>query len=459
MTTTVLVVDDDDAHRGMLRMMLKSWGYTVEEATDGDEAVEKVHAKAFDAVLTDVRMGKVNGIEAMKQILSYNPSLPVILMTAYSSVETAVDALRIGAYDYLIKPLDFDALKETLNKAIEHSRLGVENRELRRQFSEENASTEILGRSPAITSMLSMIRTVAPTEATVLITGESGTGKELVARALHAQSLRKDEPLVTVNCAALAETLLESELFGHEKGAFTGADKRREGRFKQADRGTLFLDEIGEMPIGVQAKLLRALQQGEIQRVGSDKSEHVDVRVIAATNRDLRKEVEERRFREDLYFRLNVISLEVPPLRQRKEDIPLLAAHFLSHYAERNHKNVKGFSAQCMDMLLHYDWPGNVRELQNAVERAVILCTGEYVTGPELPVNIAKLAAEAMPKSSEVSSSLAGLPLEEVERRAIEETLRETGDNKSAAARKLGITRATLHKKLRKYGSDKGDAE
>ena len=459
MTTTVLVVDDDDAHRGMLRMMLKSWVYTVEEAADGDEAVEKVHAKAFDAVLTDVRMGKVNGIEAMKQILSYNPSLPVILMTAYSSVETAVDALRIGAYDYLIKPLDFDALKETLNKAIEHSRLGVENRELRRQFSEENASTEILGRSPAITSMLSMIRTVAPTEATVLITGESGTGKELVARALHAQSLRKDEPLVTVNCAALAETLLESELFGHEKGAFTGADKRREGRFKQADRGTLFLDEIGEMPIGVQAKLLRALQQGEIQRVGSDKSEHVDVRVIAATNRDLRKEVEERRFREDLYFRLNVISLEVPPLRQRKEDIPLLAAHFLSHYAERNHKNVKGFSAQCMDMLLHYDWPGNVRELQNAVERAVILCTGEYVTGPELPVNIAKLAAEAMPKSTEVSSSLAGLPLEEVERRAIEETLRETGDNKSAAARKLGITRATLHKKLRKYGSDKGDAE
>lgn len=459
MTTTVLVVDDDDAHRGMLRMMLKSWGYTVEEAADGDEAVEKVHAKAFDAVLTDVRMGKVNGIEAMKQILSYNPSLPVILMTAYSSVETAVDALRIGAYDYLIKPLDFDALKETLKKAIEHSRLGVENRELRRQFSEENASTEIIGRSPAITSMLSMIRTVAPTEATVLITGESGTGKELVARALHAQSLRKDEPLVTVNCAALAETLLESELFGHEKGAFTGADKRREGRFKQADRGTLFLDEIGEMPIGVQAKLLRALQQGEIQRVGSDKSEHVDVRVIAATNRDLRKEVEERHFREDLYFRLNVISLEVPPLRQRKEDIPLLAAHFLSHYAERNHKNVKGFSAQCMDMLLHYDWPGNVRELQNAVERAVILCTGEYVTGTELPVNIAKLAAEALPKSTDISSSLAGLPLEEVERRAIEETLRETGDNKSAAARKLGITRATLHKKLRKYGSDKGDAE
>lgn len=459
MTTTILVVDDDDAHRGMLRMMLKTWGYAVEEASDGDEAVAAVREKSFAAVLTDVRMGKVNGIEAMKQILSYNPSLPVILMTAYSSVETAVEALRIGVYDYLIKPLDFDALKATLARAIEHSHMGVENRELRRQLSEENKSPEILGRSSAITSMLAMIRTVAPTEATVLVTGESGTGKELVARALHSQSLRKDAPLVTVNCAALAETLLESELFGHEKGAFTGADRRRDGRFKQADHGTLFLDEIGEMPFSVQAKLLRALQQGEIQRVGSDKSEHVDVRVIAATNRDLRKEVEERRFREDLYFRLNVISLEVPPLRQRKEDIPLLATFFLSRFSERNHKTVKGFSPQCMDLLLHYDWPGNVRELQNAVERAVILCAGDLVMGPELPVNIINAAGKDFIRPSEAPSSLAGLPLEEIERRAIEETLRETGDNKSAAARKLGITRATLHKKLRKYEIEKGENE
>ncbi|MDO4840135.1 MAG: sigma-54 dependent transcriptional regulator, partial [Desulfovibrionaceae bacterium] len=324
----VLIVDDDEAHLGMLKMMLKSWGYTADTAHDGDEAVAMVREKAYDAVLTDVRMGKTDGITAMKQIVSFNPSLPVILMTAYSSVETAVDALRVGAYDYLIKPLDFDALKETLKRAISQSSLGVENRELRRQMSEENESLEILGRSPAIVAMLSMIRTVAPTEATVLVTGESGTGKELVARALHAESLRRDMPLVTVNCAALAETLLESELFGHEKGSFTGADRRREGRFKQADKGTLFLDEIGEMPISIQAKLLRALQQGEIQRVGSDKSEYVDVRVIAATNRDLKKEVAERRFREDLYFRLNVISLEVPALRDRREDIPLLATHF-----------------------------------------------------------------------------------------------------------------------------------
>ncbi|MDO5536206.1 MAG: sigma-54 dependent transcriptional regulator [Desulfovibrionaceae bacterium] len=453
-SATVLVVDDDDAHRGMLRMMLKSWGYTVVEAADGDEAVEAVRKDSFDAVLTDVRMGRTDGISAMKQILSYNPSLPVILMTAYSSVETAVDALRVGAYDYLIKPLDFDALKDTLKKAMAHARLGVENRELRRQLSEENSSPEILGRSPAITSMLAMIQTVAPTEATVLVTGESGTGKELVARALHAQSLRKDAPLITVNCAALAETLLESELFGHEKGAFTGADRHREGRFKQADKGTLFLDEIGEMPFSVQAKLLRALQQGEIQRVGSDKSEHVDVRVIAATNRDLKKEVEERRFREDLYFRLNVISFEVPPLRQRREDIPLLAAHFLARFSARNRKTIKGFSPQCMDMLLHYDWPGNVRELENAVERAVILCTGDTVLGPELPMTISRLSEQDLSRPAEMPSSLAGLPLEEVERLAIEETLRETGDNKSAAARKLGITRATLHKKLRKYEID-----
>ena len=451
---TVLIVDDDEAHLGMLKMMLKSWGYAVDTARDGDEAVSKVKEKPYDAVLTDVRMGNVDGISAMKQIVSYNPSLPVILMTAYSSVETAVDALRVGAFDYLIKPLEFDVLKETLARAISQASFGLENRELRRQMFEENSDQEILGRSKAIADMLSMIRTVAPSEASVLVTGESGTGKELVARALHAESPRKDKPLVTVNCAALAETLLESELFGHEKGAFTGADRRREGRFKQADKGTLFLDEIGEMPFSVQAKLLRALQQGEIQRVGSDKSEYVDVRVIAATNRDLRREVAEKRFREDLYFRLNVISVDVPPLRERKEDIPLLATSFLKRFSERNRKTIKGFAPQCMDMLLRYDWPGNVRELENAVERAVILCSGDTILGQELPVGIISAEGAGTAGASLEASSLAGMPLEEVERLAIEETLKETKDNKSAAARKLGITRATLHKKLRKYEID-----
>lgn len=456
---TVLIVDDDEAHRGMLCMLLKTWGYDVDEADDGDTAVSKVREKSFDAVLTDVRMGRVDGITTLKEILSYNPSLPVILMTAYSSVQTAVEALRIGAYDYLIKPLDFDALKNTLGHAIEHSRLSVENRELRRQLTETPRNTEILGRSKAISDLRAMISTVAPTDATVLVTGESGTGKELVARALHAESPRAQKPIVTVNCAALAENLLESELFGHERGAFTGADRRREGRFKQADGGTLFLDEIGEMPIGLQAKLLRALQQGEIQRLGSDRSEHVDVRVIAATNRDLRKEVADHNFREDLYFRLNVITIEIPPLRRRTDDIPLLAAHFLSHFEERNRKSIKGFSPQAMDQMLHYSWPGNVRELQNAVERAVILCTGDLITEKELPFSISEeelVEAKAREKQDS-GSSLAGLPLEAVERKAIEETLKMTKDNKSEAARTLGITRATLHNKMRKYDIGKGE--
>lgn len=435
----------------MLRTMLRSWGYAVSEAADGDEALNLVRERAFDAVLTDVRMARMDGIHTLKSVLEYNPALPVVLMTAYSSVETAVEALRLGTYDYLVKPLDFEILRHTLRQAIEHSRLSVENRELRRQLSEAAARPGILGRSPAMLAMQETIATVAPTEATVLITGESGTGKELVARALHSGSARADKPMVTVNCAALAENLLESELFGHEKGSFTGADRRREGRFVQANGGTLFLDEIGEMPLPLQAKLLRALQEGEVQRVGSDAPLTVDVRVLAATNRDLREEVARRRFREDLYFRLNVISLEVPPLRDRGEDIPVLAAHFLERFAGRNRKSIRGFSPQAVDSLLRYAWPGNVRELENAVERAVILCNGDLITRRELPAAITE-AASPEEASSAAVGALAGLPLDELERRAIGETLRCTGDNKSEAARQLGITRATLHNKLRKYG-------
>lgn len=460
MQGVLLLVDDDIAHRSMLRTMLGSWGYTVEEAEDGDTAITMVHEHAYDAVLTDVRMARVDGIAALRGILEYNPALPVIMMTAYSSVETAVDALRLGAYDYLIKPLDFDVLKLTLSRALEHARLNVENRELRRQLSQSAASPGILGRSKRMADMLDIIKTVAPTEATVLITGESGTGKELVARALHEGSPRAAKPIVTVNCAALAENLLESELFGHERGSFTGADKRREGRFAQANGGTLFLDEIGEMPFALQAKLLRALQQGEVQRVGSDSPMTVDVRVLAATNRDLRQEVAGRRFREDLFFRLNVISIEVPALRQRTEDIPLLAAHFLERFASRNRKQIRGFSTTALDALLRYPWPGNVRELENAVERAVILGTGDLITERELPLSLATAAAAPVPvgdlaplvvNTGGESASLAGFPLEEVERRAIVDTLRESDDNKSEAARRLGITRATLHNKLKKY--------
>ena len=455
MNNGILVVDDDDAHRGMLRTMLRSWGYTVDEAADGDEAVALVREKAFDVVLTDVRMARMDGIHALKGILEYNPALPVVLMTAYSSVETAVEALRLGAYDYLVKPLDFEALKHTLEQAIEHSRLSVENRELRRQLTDAAARPDILGRSQAIKDMLQIISTVAPTEATVLITGESGTGKELVARALHEGSARADKPLVTVNCAALAENLLESELFGHEKGSFTGADRRREGRFMQADGGTLFLDEIGEISLLMQVKLLRAIQQREIQRVGGDATLKVDVRIVAATNRNLLDEVAAGRFREDLYYRLNVVSIQVPSLQERSEDIPLLAEHFLKVFGERNRKDVKGFTPKAMDMLIKYPWPGNVRELENAVERAVVLLFGSYVSERELPLAVTQAyEQEDDAEPSALSVPLEGATLEDVEREAILRMLDSVGDNKSEAAKRLGISRKTLHTKLKRYGQE-----
>ncbi|MFV0422998.1 sigma-54-dependent transcriptional regulator [Oleidesulfovibrio sp.] len=458
--TNILIVDDDEAHRAMLRTMLRGWGYGITEADDGSVAVQKVQERAFDAILMDIRMARMSGIEALRHIMAHNPAIPVLIMTAYSSVNTAVEALKIGAYDYLTKPLDFDELKLTLERALDHTRLATENRELRDSISAGEAAARIIGRSEAVKQLTELVATVAPSEATVLITGESGTGKELVAKAIHEGSNRRTKPLVTVNCAALTESLLESELFGHEKGAFTGADRRREGRFLQADGGTLFLDELGEMSLSLQAKLLRALQQGEIQRVGSDNLLQVDVRVIAATNRNLPEEVAAGRFREDLFYRLNVIGVAVPALRERREDIPLLAGHFLTRYAERNRKMLKGFTPQAMNKLVKHDWPGNVRELENTVERAVIMSTSEYVTERELPANIAALAGDAVHDTAQpdttdiVHDPYAGMSLEDLERRAIEATLRECADNKSEAARRLGITRATLHNKLKKYGME-----
>ena len=397
MNTSILVVDDDDAHRGMLRMMLQAWGYSVDEAADGDLAVEAVRAKPYDVVLTDVRMGRMDGIHALRGILDYNPALPVVLMTAYSSVETAVDALRLGAYDYLTKPLDFDALRETLQRAVDHSRMSVENRELRRQLSEAAAGPEILGRSPAVSAMREIIATVAPTEATVLITGESGTGKELVARAVHGASARANKPLVTVNCAALAENLLESELFGHERGAFTGADRRREGRFLQADGGTLFLDEINSMPLNLQGKVLRALETKTIQRLGSTRSKKVDFRLLTASNEDLYHLVEEKKFRADLYYRLAVIPIRLPPLRERREDIIPLAQHFLKLFCRKYAKD-KEFSPQTLQLMIQYPWPGNVRELRNFVERAVVMSLGRQVAVPDVSSFLDPAPASPLPE-------------------------------------------------------------
>jgi two-component system response regulator HydG len=432
----ILVVDDDVSHCTILQALLRGWGYDVALAYSGRTALEQVREHVFDLVLCDVRMAEMDGIETLKEIKALNPAIPVLIMTAFSSVETAVEALKTGALDYLIKPLDFDNLQATLENALAHTRASAS------ELPSVSASQfGMVGKSPAMQQLLSEIAMVAPSDATVLIHGDSGTGKELVARALHASSARSDKPLVTLNCAALNESLLESELFGHEKGAFTGADKRREGRFVEADGGTLFLDEIGDISPMMQVRLLRAIQEREVQRVGSNQTISVDVRLIAATHRDLAQEVQAGRFRQDLYYRLNVVTIEMPALRQRQEDIPPLADHFRQRFAERNRKAVKGFTPRAMDLLIHYDWPGNIRELENAIERSVVLLTGEYISERELPLAI---ASQPLPLVADQAIQ----PLVEVEKEVILAALEKTGGNKTEAARQLGITRKTLLAKL-----------
>ena len=450
---TILVVDDDNAHRTMLYTLMNGWGYEVTEADDGATAIEKVKEQSYDLVLMDVRMVKVSGLEALGQIKSFNPAIPVIIMTAYSSVDTAVDALKQGAHDYLTKPLDFDKLKITIARAMEHTRLKEENRLLKESLGKNFDRRNIIGRSPAMVRLLETVAQVAPSEATVLITGESGTGKELIAGAIHFNSSRKDGPFVKINSAAITETLLESELFGHEKGAFTGADRRKEGRFYQAHKGSLFLDEVSEMSLTMQVKLLRVLQEREFTRVGGEKTIQVDVRVIAATNKDLPQLIEKGEFREDLYYRLNVVDMEIPYLRQRREDIPLLAQHFLQFFAARNHKEIKGFTPQAMDHLIRYDWPGNVRELMNAVERAVVLSRADYLSEKDFHIISGSEAKKGAGVSETAQINVNGAtPLEEVEKATILKTMGACGGNKSEAARRLGITRKTLHKKLKAYG-------
>lgn len=434
----ILVVDDDVSHCTILQALLRGWGYQVALAHNGLQALEQIHQQVFDLVLCDIRMAEMDGIATLKEIKAYNPAIPVLIMTAFSSVGTAVEAIKSGALDYLVKPLDFDTLQQTLVQALAHTR---------QSEGDFSAATDsqwgMIGESPAMQALINNITLVAPSDATVLICGESGTGKELVARAIHACSERHDKPLVTLNCAALNESLLESELFGHEKGAFTGAERRREGRFVEADGGTLFLDEIGDISPLMQVRLLRAIQEREVQRVGSNQTLSVDVRLIAATHRNLAEEVSAGRFRQDLYYRLNVVTIDMPPLRQRREDIPQLAQHFLKRYAERNRKTVQGFTPQAMDLLIHYGWPGNIRELENAVERAVVLLTGDYISERELPLAI---AGAPLPVTGNDEALIQ--PLVEVEKEVILSALEKTGGNKTEAARQLGITRKTLLAKL-----------
>jgi two-component system, NtrC family, response regulator HydG len=445
---SILIVDDDHAHRTMLRTLVKGWGYSVDEADDGSTAVDMVRQGPYDLILMDIRMIRMSGIEALEEIKAVNPSIPVIIMTAYSSVEGAVKALKTGAYDYLTKPLDFDELKIAISRAMDHTRLKEENRLLKENLGRFDRG-DIIGRARVMVNLLETVAQVAASEATILITGESGTGKEAIAGAIHSNSNRISAPFIKLNCAAITETLLESELFGHEKGAFTGAYRRKEGRFFQAHGGSLFLDEVSEMSLAMQAKLLRVLQEKEFTRVGGEDVIRVDVRLIAATNKDLVKEIEARRFREDLYYRINVVTLKVPPLRDRKEDIPLLAQHFLTTFSDKNQKTIKGFTPRAMDLLIRYNWPGNVRELMNAVERGVVLSRTDYIDDNDIPFFRQDETDEKGPSVKAVSSNL---PLDEVERATILNTLESVDGNKSEAARRLGITRRTLHKKLKKYG-------
>ncbi|MBF0259177.1 MAG: sigma-54-dependent Fis family transcriptional regulator [Desulfamplus sp.] len=447
----ILVVDDDAGHRTMLKTLMSGWGYEIHLADDGTSGVEKVHQEYFDIVLMDMKMLKMSGMEALEKITQYNPALPVIIMTAYSSIETAVDALKKGAYDYLTKPLDFDKLKLTIAHILENLYLKKENIHLKKRLDQTFSRNDIIGKSKAMTALLNTVELAAPSDANILVTGGSGTGKELIASAIHYNSPRKDMPFIKINCAAITETLLESELFGHERGAFTGAEKKRKGRFLQAHGGSILLDEIGEMSLAMQAKLLRVLQEKEVTPVGSEENIKVDVRVIASTNRDLKKMAEDGQFREDLYFRLNVVTLEIPPLSARSEDVPSLALHFLKLFSEKNHRDIKGFTPEAMDRMIRYNWPGNVRELMNSIERAVVLARSDFLSVDDLPFS-EQVISEQLFFEADTKISSTDVPLAEIERVAVLRALEAAGGNRSETARRLGITRKTLLKKLRQYG-------
>jgi len=449
MKPKILVVDDEASHRQMIKAVLSAEGYEIEEAAEGQEAVRSVEAKFYDLILMDIRMPGLSGVEALKKIKDISPGIAIIIMTAYASVDSAIDALKAGAYDYLTKPLDIEELKILVAKALQFHRLEKENVYLREQLNDRFDFSNIIGRSPAMKRLFETMALVAPSEATVLIVGESGTGKELIANAVHHNSPRAAKPFIKVNCAALPETLLESELFGHEKGAFTGATTRKQGRFQMAHRGSILLDEIGEMSPATQAKILRVLQEREFELIGSTQTIKVDTRIIAATNKNLEEEIEQERFREDLFYRINVVTIEVPPLRDRREDIALLADFFLKHYSEKNRRLIKGFTPRATDLLKRYDWPGNVRELENIIERAVIMARGEMITPLEFPVDLQDLD-EGL-KESRIDLT-PGRSLKEVEKVMILRTLEEEGGNRTHAARKLGISRRTLQLKLKEYG-------
>jgi DNA-binding NtrC family response regulator len=443
----VLIIDDDIAMGEMCKELLKSKGYISDVSASGKDAVEKLAIDgAYSIVLTDLVMPEIDGIEVLKKIKQQNPHIAVVVMTSYGTITNAVEAMKLGAADYVTKPFKRDELIVVIEKILQLQRLEGEVDRLRSELGEKYTFKNIIGESPKIKKIFEIISDVSNTEANILIQGETGTGKELVARAIHYDSVRKNYPFVKVDCVALTETLLESELFGHEKGAFTGAIKDRIGRFRTADGGTIFLDEIGNIPITVQAKLLRVLQDCEFEAVGSDKPVKVDVRIIAATNADLEENVEKGIFRRDLFYRLNVIRIFIPPLRERIDDISILASHFLSIYSKKNRKKVDRISSEALNNLTSYLWPGNVRELENVIERAVILCKGNVIEPVDIPLYQGKTVSPM---------ELSGKPLQElidqVERQIIINTLKLTDSDKEKAAKILQISRAGFYNKLSKH--------
>jgi len=451
MDERILIVDDEASVGQFLSIMLEREGYKVEAVLSGKDALEKIAENPPQVVLADLRMPEMDGIELLTRIKEEDPRIAVVIMTAYGSLESAVEAMRKGAFDYVMKPFQIEEIKLVIKRAIEERKLREENLELKRRVKQYELK-EIVGKNEKFQKVLELAKKVAPTDSTVLIRGESGTGKELIAKAIHNMSPRANNPFIAINMAALPEELLESELFGYTKGAFTGATKNKEGLFKAAEGGTILLDEISEASPRIQVKILRALQEKEITPVGSTKTIKVDVRIIASTNADLEKMVAEGKFREDLYYRLNVVYIHLPPLRERKDDIPLLTNHFLKKYTSLYNLPPKKISDETMKILLEYSWPGNVRELENAIERAVILSEGEVIKPVDLPEKIRdRFSVGGV--SDQVS--LSGLTLEELEKRYILQVLDETGWNKNRAAQILGIDPSTLYRKLQRYGLSK----
>ena len=443
----ILVVDDEAAMRESLKDWLMEDGYEVGLAAGGEEAIAMAQKKTFEVVLLDLKMPGIDGLETLKRFKEMDLEADIIMMTAYATVDTAVQAMKEGAFDYLVKPFDPDEVEMQIKKIVAHKELVLENILLRKKLEETYQFDEIIGKSDVMQEVFDLITRVAPTDSTVLVTGESGTGKELIARAIHGNSNRCYMPFIAVSCGALPDSLLESELFGYEKGAFTGAEHTKKGRFEMAHKGTLFLDEIGDISLKTQVDLLRVLQQKEVQRLGGEDVVEVDVRIIAATNSDLSRAIREDRFREDLYYRLNVIAVKVPPLRERKEDIPLLADAFLRKYCLEMNKEERRIGRSALKLLMDYDWPGNVRELENIIERALVIGQADEISPDDLPFSSKELGPEAFPKS-----------LKMMEKIHIQRILEATGWNITRAARDLGIDRQTLYNKIEKYEIRRGDS-